>query len=146
MKTELNQGIRSTGVLSVIGLLFVCAVAASPLWSGKSGEEKEVLMRHAESLAYQVIEIHKAEIQAKIEGRSPSSLGDADENRGQIGTDPWGHPFQYQIVDRKNRHQVFVWSLGPNATASIKLSSLDSSRGDFAVDSKGRRLGVVIDF
>lgn len=146
MKTELNQDIRSTGILTVIGLLVVCAMAASPLWSGQSTEEKEILMRHAESLAYQIIEIQRAKVVAKTEGRAPASASDSEDLQGQIGMDPWGHPFHFKIVEQKNSRRVFVWSLGPNAKVETRVSSLDSSRDVFDVGPVDKNLGVSVDF
>lgn len=103
-------------------------------------------MRHAESLAYQIIEIQKSKIQAKSEGRAPASVSDSDETAGQIGMDPWGHPYQYKIVESKNRHRVFVWSLGPDAKSELQLSSLDSSRDVVGAQATKDNLGVAVDF
>lgn len=146
MKSELNQDFRSTGILSLILLLGVCAVAASPLWSSKSKEEKEITLRRAESLAYQIIEIQKGENSDRPESRGPASVAEAAPAEGRMGLDPWGQPYQFQVVNHGSGHRVFVVSLGPDHQLQTNLSSLDSSREASSVKFEGDDVGVAVDF
>jgi|GEM_PF-2891794 len=133
MKNESNQDIRSSGIISVIVLLSICALTASPLWGSKSKEQKEISLRRAESLAYQIIEIQK-------------SKNSVPSDEGHIGLDPWGQPYQFQVVNHDGARRVFVWSLGPDHQAQTNPSSLDSSRGPASIQPKNEDLSVAIDF
>ena len=146
MKNESNQDIRTTGVISVIILLSVCAVAASPLWSSKSKEENEITLRRAESLAYQIIEIQKSKNSDHLDGRSPASVDQVALSEGNMGLDPWGQPYRFQVVNHGSEHRVVVCSLGPDHQLQTNLSSLDSSRDTSSLKIKGDDVGVAVDF
>lgn len=146
MKIESNQDIRTTGVISVIILLSVCAIAASPLWSSKSKEENEITLRRAESLAYQIIEIQKLKNADHLNSRSPASVDQVALTEGHMGLDPWGQPYRFQVVNHGSERRVVVCSLGPDRQLQTNLSNLDSSRDSSPLKIKGDDVGVTVDF
>jgi len=71
-----------------------------------------------------------------VAGRSLASLSNSgiNEEKGVIGTDPWGQPYQYKI--KKDKQILFVWSKGPN----LQDDSINDSVG-----FKDDDIGYVID-
>lgn len=117
----------------------------APVWTGTPHENHEKAMRRAEGLAYQLMDIHKA---SQKDSRAPAS----SSNEGQIGSDPWGQPYRYRVLnhaaksaDKKAQdYSLVVWSGGPNKKADTKEENLDSDRDDFSAQFEGDDVGVVV--
>jgi hypothetical protein len=147
MKDKENRELNTVSILSLISLLIICAIAASPLWSSKSFEEKEITLRRAEGLAYQIIEIQKAE---RTKLRNLASAVSPDEKApvtGNLGIDQWGQPYHFQVLNKGHLHHVIVVSAGPDHRWETNLASLDPNRVHSKMELfKADDIGVVIDF
>ena len=111
-------------MLSLLLLSFLITGIAVPLWKGSNSEQVQRTTRHAESLAYQLMEGQRSS------GRGPASvtfgpgtgpgpgpaLNQLTSDRGVIGQDLWGHAFRFQVLKNSQgeKVQIFVVSAGPN--------------------------------
>jgi hypothetical protein len=127
MKSELNQELKSFGVLTVLGLIgFSAMVIAAPWKHFETSSENHLMRQRAEIIGYQVAQIRrdkaeKVKIGAGLQhsSRLPSSIsvkGDELSRFGKMGSDPWDQPFHYRILSPESTKtiEVLVWSTGPN--------------------------------
>lgn len=138
---EQKQHIRSFGVISVFSMIGLCLLAAYPVINSEKGENGYKALHRAEGLAYQLVEIHKnlniptsSPDQARsIASETPEDL--LSSHKGEIGLDPWGRAFRFQIIkDQVQKPKIAVWSLGENGQSE---SVADSFEGD--------DIGVLVD-
>lgn len=127
MKNEKKQEFKSSGVLTLLGLVgFSASIIAAPWNRQNHDSEVELALQKAEVVGYQVVQIYREA--AKVSGmpsgnsgRVPASVGPEAtlENlrtTGTMGNDPWGQPYHYRILSaEKNKPiRILVWSTGPN--------------------------------
>jgi type II secretory pathway pseudopilin PulG len=120
-------------LLSLLGLVFF---ALLPAWNRHRTEAKLInAQRQAEVLAYQAFEIYRSS--AKDPTRGPAS---ASQGGGSLGTDPWGQPYRYKILNAgKDQLKVQIWSAGPNR--NFETTDLD---GIAAESYGGDDVGIVL--
>jgi hypothetical protein len=159
MKPSQNQDVRSTNLLSSFGLLiFSLMIVTAPLNRHFKDARLETAMRQAEVVGYQVAQIYREAIRGESRLLQPSkrvvaSVDDESNNTlenirriGTMGSDPWGQPFHYKIMnaDRSLGVKVVVWSSGPN----MKIETAELQTEGFEIVNQpiysGDDLGVVI--
>ena len=143
MKNNKIQMVRTSGLLGILILGGITSLMIFTPWA-RDTKDLEVLraQQKAEVIAYQIVEIYKV---AKLENSSESapiqSRGLASvqssvvaggilkefKNQGNMGIDPWGHPYQYKIITKGNASQLMVWSLGPNGNLDNQAFMNDST-------------------
>ena len=139
MKNDKKQYVRSHGILSLLILVGTSVLVCAPVWSGRSG------VHRAESLAYQLLEGRKA-----ASSRGPASIespiNHLTQDEGEIGLDPWGHPYRYKLLKghELQMSKILVWSLGPNGTVETKSELLDSNRDARSPEFSGDDLGIML--
>lgn len=104
--TEEKQHVKTGSILSMFGLLVVCFLVLVPSWLAFYNVEKGQSLRRAESIGYQVAQIHQ-----KSGIREPSSLA---ADTGEMGSDPWGQPYKYKVSRDGTDLQVDIWTTGEN--------------------------------
>lgn len=135
MKNKQNQEFRSSGLLSLLGLVALAAGIVVMPWNREIQDSRiEMARQKAEVVGYQVAQIYReaagAEVGlAKKSDRNPASVaaveGFSMENlrsTGTMGIDPWGEPYRYRILSatKAGEVRVLVWSLGPNKKADTQ--------------------------
>ncbi len=149
MKEHKKQYVRSHGIISLFMLIGCTAMVCLPVWSGRSGVYQQKTLHRAESLAYQLLDGRKSASPASA-GRGPASvegsLNQLTKEQGEIGLDPWGHPFQYKLLKPTNNQptKILVWSLGPNGQAETKDQTLDQNRDKANPEFSGDDLGIML--
>lgn len=144
-KTAENQEVRSFGIISLFFLIGAAAMVWVPTWNGRSADNREHTLRRAESLAYQLLESHR------VASRGPASVQENSLNQltseqGRIGSDPWGHPYNFKLLKSADgqRTKVVVWSFGPNGQSETPAEFLDSNRDKDNPTFEGDDLGVMV--
>jgi hypothetical protein len=160
MKHEKNQEFKSSGVLTLLGLLgFSATIIASPWNQSAQDSDTKAALQKAEVVGYQVVQIYreatKVSAAPKVAsgGRSPASIGPAADavdslrSTGTMGTDPWGQPYHYRVLpsaEKNSNIRIVVWSSGPNA----RVESKDLENEDKKVSGQpvfgGDDVGVVL--
>ncbi|QLY25662.1 hypothetical protein [Bdellovibrio sp. KM01] len=160
MKNEKNQEFKSSGVLTLLGLVgFSATIIASPWNQSAQDSETKAALQKAEVVGYQVVQIYreatKVSAAPKVAsgGRSPASISpkvdgiDSLRSTGTMGTDPWGQPYHYRVLpnaEKNSNIRIVVWSSGPN----IKVESKDLENEDTKISGQpnfsGDDVGVVL--
>ncbi len=141
MKSQQYQDIDSFGVISVFLVIGLCVMVSAPVWNGSQSEDFEKTLHRAENLAYQIVEA-RSQLEAGKSGpdRVPATetLSRLRAETGEIGTDLWGHPFRFRVLQYSQHHtRVLVWSLGSNG----KADTLDK-RPDLNQEGLGQNFGA----
>lgn len=129
MKNNENQEFRSSGLLSLLGLVGVVMAIVGTPWNRQDQDSSiEAARQKAEVVGYQVAQIYREAANPKASlsqnsGRNIASAGgeggfslESLRNTGTMGTDPWGEPFRYRILpaEKAGVVRVLIWSGGPN--------------------------------
>lgn len=152
MKTKEKQIFKSSGLLSLLGLMgFSTAIIATP-WNRQMQDSKaEMARQKAEVVGYQVVQIYReaAKNSANLSETPGRGIASVDESRafspenlrstGTMGVDPWGQPYRYRILsaDNEGKVRILVWSTGPNQKA--ETNALDDE--DSPIKSQPLYLG-----
>lgn len=145
MKTDKKQHVSSKGIISLFMLAGAVLLICAPVWSGRSGEYQQKTLHRAEGLAYQLLESRKS-----VSSRGPasveSSLNHLTMDQGEIGLDPWGHPYRYQLLKPRenNLAKILVWSLGPNGKLETQSETIESNRDNGSPQFSGDDLGIML--
>lgn len=159
MKTKEKQTFKSSGLLSLVGLMaFSSAIIATP-WNRQIQDSKsEIARQKAEVVGYQVVQIYREA--AKNSVKSPISSGrgiaSVDESQafspenlrstGTMGVDPWGQPYRYRILsaDKSGKVRILVWSTGPNQ--KVETVALDDEESPIKEQPlySGDDMGVLL--
>lgn len=139
MKTKEKQEFKSSGVLTLLGLVgFSTAIIATP-WNRQIEDSRGELARQkAEVVGYQVVQIYREAAKnsaspSSKKVRNPASVEDSQafspenlRSTGTMGVDPWGQPYRYRIIsaDALGKVRILVWSSGPNQ--KVETASLDN--------------------
>lgn len=113
-----NQQFSTIDAIFVVALLVVVTVVSSAILSQVFADHKRVQAKmKAESLAFRLASRPDAtnEIEDIKEGRFPASAK-PEVKSGEIGLDPWGHAYQYNVKREETGKvvEVAVWSGGPD--------------------------------
>ncbi len=130
MNNERKQEFKSSGVLTLLGLVgFSAAIIAAPWNRSYQDNEIDAALQKAEVVGYQVVQIYReaaktSALSSGKSGRIPASVPqeaslESLRTTGTMGTDPWGQPYHYRILSaEKNKPmRILVWSSGPNKKA-----------------------------
>ena len=141
-----NQQFSTIDAIFVVALLIVATVVSSTILSQVFADHKRVQARmKAEALAFRLASRPDAtnEIEDIGHGRIPASA--SETKQGEIGLDPWGHAYHYNVIreDGGKVLEVAVWSPGPNGTSSEEFNELhlneqnrDDIRFTYRTDNK----------
>lgn len=124
-----NQQFSTIDAIFVVALLVVVSVVSSTILSQVFADHKRVQAKmKAEALAFRLASRPDAtnEIEDIQEGRRPASA-EPETKSGEIGIDPWGHAYRYNVVREETGKviEVAVWSGGPNGTSAHEAGELD---------------------
>ena len=155
MKNEEKQHFRSSGVLTLFGLLGLSAgIVATPWNKAMQDVGVDECRQKAEVVGYQVAQIFREASRNKenkhlSEGREPASLGpvglENTRTTGTMGFDPWGQPYRYRILaSDSSQVRILVWSSGPNL--KIETADLDDETKPLTKQPSysGDDIGVVL--
>lgn len=156
MKNEEKQEFRSSGVLTLLGLLGLSAVIVITPWNRALQDAGvEECRQKAEVVGYQVVQIYREaskvqSSQGTFSNRTPASINDEpslDNTRttGTMGTDPWGQPYRYRIISSDtSKIRILVWSAGPNKKVESTELDDESLRISMQPSYSGDDLGVIL--
>lgn len=124
MNVGSTQNIKSFEILTSSVLLFMGAAVVLPIFWGAYFHKEQQSRAEEQVLAYQIMQIHQKHGAKEADGmtsqRGPASVAGVDSYGSektdlirQIGKDPWGTPYNYQVQVVDGRPQVTIWSLGP---------------------------------
>lgn len=137
MNSDKKQEFKSSGVITLLGLVGFSAVIISAPWN-RSYQDTEVdaAMHKAEIVGYQVVQIYReaaknSALSSSSSSRNPASASPENNleslrTTGTMGTDPWGQPYHYRILsaEKNKAMRILVWSAGPNK--KIETADLDN--------------------
>ncbi len=153
-----RQDNQHFGTLDLIMLVVLCGTVSSVIGASVAGllhDDRPTRARSmAESLAFQIRQQHQLAVQSQTaQLRGPASMGSDPVpplTDGQMGKDPWGHPYFYSVLGNPNNvnSTIVVWSEGPNGRLDTKIEELNETtantfhfRGDdvgFIAGARGR--------
>lgn len=132
-----SQKERYFGTLDLIMLVVLCGTVSSVVGASVAGllHDDRPARAHqtAESLAEQIRQQHDVAVRANSasEGRAPASVSEQVPplTDGQLGKDPWGHPYFYTVLGQPSdpNATIVVWSEGPNGKLESKIDDLNES-------------------
>lgn len=129
MNNEEKQGLRSSGVLALMGLVAVCLLIILTPWNRHMQDSKvEAALKKAEIVGYQVVQLYREASssgahESRHDSRNPASLvkyasfkAEPLRTTGSMGMDPWGVPYQYRILEApvSGNIRILIWSSGQN--------------------------------
>lgn len=120
---EEKQHFSTIDAIFVVALLVVATVVSSTILSQVFADHKRVQAKmKAESLAFRLASRPDAtnSIEEIPAGRKPASAEPAPKS-GEIGLDPWGHAYHYNLVREETGKvvEVAVWSGGPDEATVV---------------------------
>lgn len=126
---EEKQQFSTIDALFVVALVIVVTVVSSTILSQVFADHKRVQAKmKAEALAFRLASRPDAtnEIDDIPQDRKPASAT-PEKKSGDIGVDPWGQPYHYNVVREETGKiiEVAVWSGGPNGSSTGDASGLD---------------------
>ena len=159
MKDLENRELRSSGVLTLLGLVTLSALIVATPWNRAiQGQGSEEALQKAEVVGYQVVQIYREAAKNRAPGvtlasaRGPASVAPSTDDManmirttGTMGTDPWGQPYHFRILSSNaSKIRILVWSTGPNG--KIETSNLDDEniQLSFQPSYQGDDIGVVL--
>lgn len=157
MKRKEKQQFRSSGLLSLLGLIVLSLTIIATPWNRHIEDSKtQIALQKAEVVGYQVVQVYREAIKVSLSsdkesGRQPASAHPMElvenlRNTGTVGKDPWGQPYRYRILPPKNSNalKILVWSTGPNKKVeSVELT--DEQKNVLGQPSySGDDLGVLL--
>lgn len=158
MNIEKKQEFKSSGVLTLLGLVgFSVMIIAAP-WNRQSMDsDVDAALQKAEVVGYQVVQIYReAAKTAAVSsdnkgGRTPASIspeGNLENLRttGTMGTDPWGQPYHYRILsaEKAKPMRILVWSDGPNKKSETPDLDNEAKKISGQPVFNGDDVGVVL--
>ena len=127
MNDEQKQEFKSSGVLTLLGLVGFSAIIIAAPWNRPYQDSQvDAALQKAEVVGYQVVQIYReaaktSALSADSQGRTPASVNpenglDNLRTTGTMGNDPWGRPYHYRILsaEKSKPMRILVWSDGPN--------------------------------
>jgi type II secretory pathway pseudopilin PulG len=155
MKNQEKQEFKSSGVLTLLGLVGTSALIIATPWNQETQiSRSENALQKAEVVGYQVVQIYREASRSQgvfldksSKDRMPASAAPAEPLRttGTMGTDPWGQPYHYRILSASDapKVRILVWSTGPNR--KIETTELEDEDQQLQQPSyAGDDLGVIL--
>lgn len=157
MKLKEKQEFRSSGLLSLLGLIVLSMTIIATPWNRHIEDSKtQIALQKAEVVGYQVVQVYREAIKVSLStnkdtSRQPASIHDPEviqnlRNTGTVGVDPWGQPYRYRILPPKNSDtvKILVWSTGPNK--KVESVELDDEQKNMVghPNYSGDDLGVLL--
>lgn len=124
-KSKKNQVYSSIDSLSIFAsFILVIGVASYILHSNRVSQKVMTAKQEARSFAAKLLTQSVKSTNFKPERGVASSEG--TQWRGELGMDPWGHTYQYQVIKNSYGQPVYmlVLSHGPNKQLDTKLSDV----------------------
>ncbi len=160
MKDEQKQEFKSSGVLTLLGLVgFSMALIATP-WNRETHDSRgENVRQKAEVVGYQVVQLYREALKIQVSSgksgeRQPASVSGeqalSPENlrsTGTMGLDPWGQPFHFRILSasqQEGKIRILVWSAGPNKRVDTAYLEDETKSLDSQPTYKGDDVGVLL--
>lgn len=154
MKNQEKQELRSSGVLTLLGLVGVSGLIIATPWNKRvQDSSSENALQKAEVVGYQVVQIYREASRSqevffdKGNSRMPASANPEPlRATGTMGTDPWGQPFNYRILSGTDtkKIRILVWSKGPNQKPETSELDDESKPLDQQPNYAGDDLGVIL--
>ncbi|MDG0814742.1 hypothetical protein [Bdellovibrio svalbardensis] len=157
MNNERKQEFKSSGVLTLLGLVgFSAAIIAAPWNRSHRDTEVDAALQKAEVVGYQVVQIYREAAKTSAlsfskSGRNPASVApettlESLRTTGTMGNDPWGQPFHYRILsaEKNKAMRILVWSSGPNKKADTAELENESKAISSQPIYVGDDIGVVL--
>lgn len=157
MNNERKQEFKSSGVLTLLGLVgFSAAIIAAPWNRSYQDVEIDAALQKAEVVGYQVVQIYReaaksSALSSHKSNRNPASATPEAtlENlrtTGTMGNDPWGQPYHYRILsaEKNKAMRILVWSSGPNKKADTADLENESKNISGQPTYSGDDIGVVL--
>lgn len=158
MKNEQKQEFKSSGVLTLLGLVALStAIIAAPWNRQHQDSQVDLALQKAEVVGYQVVQIYREAAKstgaASINGgRAPASevrglLSSADlRTTGTMGSDPWGQPYHFRILssDSPKSMRILVWSSGPNRKSESPDLEDEAKRLPTQPVYSGDDMGIIL--
>lgn len=156
MKNKEKQEFKSSGVLTLLGLVGISALIIATPWNRQVQDSaSENALQKAEVVGYQVVQIYREAsrnqgvfLDKSSGDRMPASAAPAEPLRtvGTMGTDPWGQPYHYRILSDANASKVriLVWSAGPNQKVETKALEDEDQALSHQPTYAGDDLGVIL--
>lgn len=142
MINEQKQGLRSFSILSLFAIIALSASALTPMWKSEETTRSLQAIHKAEGLAYQIFEGRRSA------SRGPASVGSMNhlnQEKGEIGQDPWGNHYRFRIFGgESDASRVLVWSAGPNGRQETDEEQVEKNRAASIPQLKGDDVGVVV--
>jgi len=160
MKDQEKRELRSSGVITLLGLVGLSAMIVATPWNrALQGQGSEEALQKAEVVGYQVVQIYREAAKNRApstmlaSSRGPASVApsNADDlpslirTTGTMGTDPWGQPYHFRILSSSaSKIRILVWSTGPNG--KVETSNLDDENVQLSFQPAylGDDVGVVL--
>jgi len=116
---QLDEGLRARQAAGVILCLLALTLFLGPLLLRQNDLSAKRQKAQQESLAYQAFEIRRQAQKALRGPASESSLA----GQGQLGIDPQGKPYSYEVLDDHANWLIRVWSPArPELRTEVRIS------------------------
>lgn len=156
MKNQEKQEFKSSGVLTLLGLVGISALIIATPWNRQVQDSAaENALQKAEVVGYQVVQIYREAsrnqgvfLDNSSGSRTPASATPAEPLRtvGTMGLDPWGQPYHYRILSAADapKVRILVWSAGPNMKVETKTLEDEDREISNQPTYAGDDLGVIL--
>ena len=156
MKNQEKQEFKSSGVLTLLGLVGISALIIATPWNRQVQDSSvEHALQNAEVVGYQVVQIYREASRTQgqylaksSKDRMPASAAPAEALRstGTMGLDPWGQPYHYRILSAPDapKVRILVWSAGPNKKVETKELEDEDREISQQPSYAGDDLGVIL--
>jgi hypothetical protein len=159
MKDLENQELRSSGVITLLGLVGLSALIIATPWNRSlTGQGSEEALQKAEVVGYQVVQIYREAaknreaITAPAKARGPASVQASGDDlsslirtTGTMGSDPWGQPYHFRILSSNSaKIRILVWSAGPNGKVETPKLDDENAQPSFQPAYSGDDVGLVL--
>lgn len=143
MKNEEKQQVKTVGLITLLLVMGLSVLLLAPVWNSESNEARNKALFRAEGLAYQILEGRKGS------SRGPASVGGLNhlaQDQGEVGEDPWGHPYKFKLFSHlvNDQAKILVWSSGPNGNSESDETMIDSNRDKASPIFGGDDVGVIV--
>jgi type II secretory pathway pseudopilin PulG len=158
------QALKTSGLIGMVSLILVIGIMV--LWPWQLDTRSAEIVRakqKAEIVAYQIVQIYKeaqldsSPAQPVAQKRGMASVNSAGysqvqaggvlhefRNAGVMGTDPWGQPYQYRILNLETGPRLIVWSTGPNKVLDNPDFQSEDVHEALALPKNGDDIRVVL--
>jgi hypothetical protein len=114
-----NRIVKTGSIASLLAFILAVGIITRPIYLGREDLAHEKTVIKAQSVAYQLMGLELKKNQELAAGRGAKrTIASAEPTDlvGQMGTDPFGKPFQYKVRNEGSRVVVDVWSDGDTSS------------------------------